>query len=59
MVFRCNSKIRHVLAQRHIDDNTIEYLVQIVGETAQNATWKHLSDLDIKARNALNADLHH
>ena len=42
-------KVKRILAQRHSVDG-LQYLVQIVGEPAQNATWILASSLDKKAK---------
>ena len=44
-------KVKRILAQRNSD--TIEYLVQLVGEPAQNAAWRKLDELDQKTRKLL------
>ena len=42
-------KIKRILAQRHISDG-IQYLIQQVGEPAQNAVWISHSDLNARAK---------
>ena len=42
-------KVKRILAQRHSVDG-LQYLVQIVGEPAQNATWILASSLDKTAK---------
>ena len=42
-------KIKRILAQRHMSDG-IQYLIQQVGEPAQNAVWISHSDLNARAK---------
>ncbi|XP_033725290.1 uncharacterized protein LOC117315253 [Pecten maximus] len=46
-------KIKRVIAQRHLPSGS-EYLIQIVGEPAQNAVWVRENSLNVKARKAIN-----
>lgn len=42
-------KVKRILAQRHTSEG-FQYLVQVVGEPAQNAAWVSASVLNAKAR---------
>lgn len=44
-----SSNVKRVLAQRHTMDG-LQYLVQLVGEPAQNAVWVHTNDLQNKTK---------
>ena len=46
------SKTKRVLAQRHTTQG-VQYLIQIVGEPAQNAKWFMPDELDTKANNLI------